>query len=328
MKSTSIPFNPNFIDSDSDTIVSEVQEKGYFVCEGALKENSISEIINNIDFDKILINENDAGAVTALNNKYLTHCLACSEEVYKIITSKMVLDICDKYFSRKYRLVNHRVYETRRSQHMPWHTDNNTQSGAEFNGKHSMRGLLFLFYLSDVTKNAFQFIEGSHKIASNYSNKVYLSESYVNDTYLEEVVTFKMKKGSLFVCDTHGLHRAEPFKDGNYKRTTLLFQVDEVGEEDLGHGEKNLLNTAYLNNLTPRIMDYLGFGYNCSYPAFPNSSSQTLPLKSIITIQKILIKSFVKAGIKELIRLALPGELLVKAKQIRWSVKSKQTSIN
>ncbi|HEX8277350.1 MAG TPA: hypothetical protein VF540_01600 [Segetibacter sp.] len=324
MQQLSTPFNSHFFNVDNDDIVRDVKSKGYYTCEDALEKGSVEELLGKINFDKVLINENDAGVVTANNSKYLTHCLACSEEVYNIVTSEKVLEICDKYFTKKFRLTNHRVYQTNKQNHMPWHTDNNRQTGAVFNGKHNLRGLLFMFYLSDVTKNAFQYIQSSEKISSKYSDEIYLTNKYISDTYSKDIVTLKMKKGTFILCDTHGLHRAEPFNDAAYSRTTLLFQVDEVGDEDEGHGEKNIINTAYLNNVTPLLAEYLGFGYNRSYPAFPNSSLDTLPISTISKIQKQIISSTCIAAYKGLVKLLLPGDALVKAKQLRWKSKLKK----
>jgi hypothetical protein len=318
-------FKPYFNSLDSTKIVSTLKDKGYFVFENVLKEPFIDQLLGKIDFNKVLINTNDAGVVTANNIKYLTHCLTHSPEVYDIITHPKVLDICDKYFDNKYKLTNHRVYQTKGHQHMPWHTDNNSQNGTQFSGKHSMRGLLFLFYLSDVTKNAFQFIQNSHKYSDNYDNERYLDNRFIERKFSNDIVTFKMKKGSLILCDTHGVHRAEPYNDKNYSRTTLLFQVDEVGEDNEGHGEKNLINTEYLKNLTPQVMDYLGFGFNRSFPAFPNTSIATLPLADILEVQKQVIAQAFSAITKNLVKRILPGEALVKAKRIKWLLKSKKS---
>jgi hypothetical protein len=244
--------------------------------------------------------------------------------VYSVITSEKVLEICKLYFKDKYKLTNHRVYETSKDNYMPWHTDNNRQIGTKFSGKHSMSGLLFLFYLSDVTINAFQFIQNSHKHSHIHDNEIYLSNAFVDETYGKDIVTFRMKKGSFILCDTHGIHRAEPYSDKNYKRTTLLFQVDEVGVDNDGHGEKNLINTEYLKNLNPEMMDYLGFGFNRNYPAFPNTSIATLPLGDIVKVQKQLLSKTVSSVTKSLVKSVLPGEALVKAKRMRWQIKAKK----
>ena len=315
-------YSSQFLDTENEIILEEIKNKGIYTCEAAITAAFTNRLLNNINFKNILLNENDTGVVTLNDHKFLSHCLATSEEVYKIITSDKVLEICDKYFTKKYRLVNHRVYQTNKKQHLPWHSDNNKHSGTEYDGKHSMPGLLFMFYLTDVSQNAFQFIEGSHKVSKNYTDQRFLSTKYVEDNYSKDVRTFKMSKGSFLLCDTHGLHRAEPFNDERYSRTTLLFQVDEVGDDLEPHGEKNLLNAAYLKNLSPQLMQYLGFGYDKSYPAFPNSSLGTLPFSTLIGIQKRVISGLFTVGLKSLITRILPGERLINARRLFWKLKS------
>lgn len=168
----------------------------------------VEELLQEIDFNQILLNTNDVGVVTAQNIKFLTHCLAKSKKTYDIITSRKILDICREYFNDTYKLTNHRVYQTSKSSHMPWHTDNNLQVGKQLVKKHNMPGLLFLFYLSDVTTNAFQYIKDSHNWSHKYNNDIYLSDSFIDSNYSQDILTLPMPKGSLILCDIHGIHRA------------------------------------------------------------------------------------------------------------------------
>src|SRR4051794_767234 len=91
-------FNPGFINLDNGQILNEIRDKGYFAFEDALDADFTNQLLKNIDFDQILLNTNDTGVVTAQNIKYLTHCLANSQEVYSVITSEKVLEICKLYF--------------------------------------------------------------------------------------------------------------------------------------------------------------------------------------------------------------------------------------
>lgn len=313
-----------FTDVSTSEVVDEIKNKGYYAFEKAIDEEYVDAMLNEINFNDILLNINDAGVVAAQNIRYLTHCLATSEKVYNIITAPKILDICKAYFSDAFKLTNHRVYQTTKSQHMPWHTDNNRQNGKNLSGKHTMQGLLFLFYLSDVEMNAFQFVESSHKWSQQYSNEIYLSDTLIETKYKKEVLTFCMKKGSLILCDIHGIHRAEPFTNKSYKRTTLLFQVDEVGSQNEGHGEKNLVNTEFLKDLSPEVMDYLGFGFKRSYPAFPNSSLATMNLSDIISLQKQLFSKTFSAITKNIAKAILPAEAIINAKRMKWNLKNKK----
>jgi Phytanoyl-CoA dioxygenase (PhyH) len=316
-------FDFDFENYNTEEIVNDVKTKGYFVFEQALQEQYVEELLQEIDFDRILVNTNDVGVVIATDIKFLTHCLASSKKTYDVITSQKVLDICKAYFTDDYKLTNHRVYKTQKNSHMPWHTDNNLQSGKQLSAKHHMPGLLFLIYLSDVSDNAFQLVKESHQWSKNYSHEVYLSDEFIEEKYTQDILTLPMKKGSIVVCDIHTIHRAEPFHDKDYTRYTLLFQVDQVGSEYVGHGEKNLVNTEYLDNLTPEVMDYLGFGFKRDYPAFPNSSIATMKLPDVWKLQKQLLSQTFQSLSKKLAVGLLPGGMVVNIKRFIWNLKSK-----
>lgn len=321
-------FTLNFQNISTSQIVNELKSKGYFVFEQALTEQYVEELLLDIDFNHILVNNNDVGVVIAYNQKFLTHCLVSSKKAYDIITCQKVLDICNEYFTDSYKLTNHRIYQTSKISHMPWHTDNNRQAGKQLVSKHNMPGLLFLFYLSDVTKNPFQYLKDSHKWSHKYSHEIYLSDRFIDKNYKQDILTFMMKKGSLILCDIHGVHRAEPFQDNRYTRTTLLFQVDQVGNDNAGHGEKNIVNTEYIDNPTQEVMDYLGFGFKREYPAFPCTSVATMTPEDILKIQKQLLPLTLQALAKSLATFLLPGKVKINAKRLLWHLKSSRSMIS
>ncbi|WP_193195802.1 phytanoyl-CoA dioxygenase family protein [Nostoc sp. MG11] len=322
-------FSLSFLNSSTSQIVSDLKTKGYFVCEQALIEQCVEELLQEVDFNKILVNTNDVGVVIAYDQKFLTHCLAHSKKSFDIITSQKVLDICKQYFDDNYKLTNHRIYQTSKVGNMPWHTDNNLQIGKKLVSKHDMPGLLFLFYLSDVTKNAFQLVKDSHIWSPKFNHEIYLTESFIDSKYKKDILTFSMKKGTLILCDIHAVHRAEPFQDKTYTRSTLLFQVDQVGSEYVGHGEKNIVNTEYLDNLNLEVMEYLGFGFKRNYPAFPSTSAATMTPEDIFSLQKQLLPQMFKAFTKKLVTSLLPGKIVVNIKRILWLLKdNKKTPKN
>jgi Phytanoyl-CoA dioxygenase (PhyH) len=321
-------FNLSFLNISTSQIVNDLKANGYFIFEEALTEKYVQELLQEANFQQILVNTNDVGVVFAYNQKFFTHCLASSKKAYDLITCQKVLDICREYFDVNYKLTNHRIYQTNKYGHMPWHTDNNLQNGYQIIGKHNMSGILFLFYLTDVTKNAFQYVKDSHIYSRKYDGEIYLSDSYIDNNYKQDILTFPMRKGSLILCDIHGIHRAEPFKDKNYSRTSLLFQVDGVGKENVGHGEKNIVNTEYLDNLTPEVMDYLGFNFPRTYPAFPNSSVATLTPHDIFLLQQQLLPQTLNAVAKNIIKTILPDEAIINGKRFLWYLKSKRLKIS
>ncbi|MGB3192017.1 MAG: phytanoyl-CoA dioxygenase family protein [Limnoraphis sp.] len=319
-------YTSNFQNVTTDKIVDSLHQKGFFVFEEALTEEYIDELLQEVNFNQVLVNTNDVGVVIAKHQKFLTHCLAKSKKAYDLITSPQILEICDNYFQDRYVLINHRIYQTQKISHMPWHTDNNRQVGRQLSSKHDMPGLLFLFYLSDVTKNPFQLVQDSHLWSHKHNHEIYLSDNFIEEKYKKYIITFPMKKGSLILCNIHAVHRAEPFKDDNYTRNTLLFQVDQVGCNVIGHGEKNLVNTEFIDNINPKIMNYLGFGYKTDYPAFPNTSISTLTLQDLISLHRQLLALTLKASAKNLALSLLPGEIIIQIKRLLWNWKSKQVN--
>jgi ectoine hydroxylase-related dioxygenase (phytanoyl-CoA dioxygenase family) len=315
-------YTRKFLAVENEKIIKAIRENGYFVFEAALTKEYVESILQEVDFEKVLVNTNDVGVVFSGSQQFLTHCLAKSKKVYNVITSSKVLDICNKYFLHKFLLVNHRIYQTKASHYMPWHTDNNRQVGYQLSEKHNMPGLLFLFYLSDVTKNAFQIVRKSHNWADNYNHEIYLSESFIKK-FEKDIVTLQMPQGSLIICNTHVIHRAEPLDNKNYVRKTLLFQVDEVGDgvENVGHGEPNLINTEYLENLSPAVVEYLGFGRPRNYPTYPYSSVSTVSNRELVALQKQLLLTLFKAIPKKMVIALVSYRVIIAAKRMMWKIK-------
>ncbi|MEP0911400.1 hypothetical protein NDI45_10765 [Leptolyngbya sp. GB1-A1] len=316
-------YTSQFNDMPLSEIINSIKEQGYFFCETAITEQHVDQLLSEVDFNTILVNNNDPGVVISGTQRFLTHCLAKSKKAYDLITSRRVLDICNTYFTERYQLTNHRFCQMRRTLHMPWHTDNNLQHGSQLVGKHPMPGLLFLFYLSEGNPSPFQYIKDSHTWSHKYDHEIYLSDRWVETHHQNEVLNFNVSKGSLIICDIHGIHRAAPFSDPRHVRNTLLFQVDQVGSHYIGHGEQNLVNTEFIDNFSPEIFDYLGFGVRRDYPASPNSSAATMTMHDLLNLQRQLLPLTLKAVVKNLVTTLLPAELIVDLKRTIWTMKSK-----
>jgi hypothetical protein len=312
-------FTNNFLEVPTLEIVDEVRREGYFYTEIALPEATVDQLLAEVNFDEILVNANTVGTVTSGNQRFLTHCLATSKKAYDIITSQKVLDICNAYFTERYQLTNHRFCQTRHGFHMPWHTDNNLQLGRNLSGKHSMPGLLFLFYLSEENYSPFQYLKGSHVWSHQHDDEIYLSDEWVNTHHSDAIVNIAMVKGGLLICDTHGIHRAAPFKTRHHRRNIMLFQVDQVGDGYLGHGEQNLVNTEFIDSTSPELFSYLGFGVKRDYPAFPNSSVATMTPQDILRMQQQILPLVLKASFKQLMKTLVPGPVMVHLKRQIWA---------
>lgn len=305
-------------------IINSIRQEGCYFTEIALSESYVEQLLAEVNFDDLLVNSNDVGVVTSGPQKFLTHCLAKSKKAYDLITSEKVIEICNAYFTERYQLTNHRFCQTCKGFHMPWHTDNNLQNGSQLSGKHTMPGLLFLFYLSEQNVSPFQYLKASHVWSEQYNHEIYLGDRWVEAHHHDAVVSCKMPKGGLIVCDTHTIHRAAPFFDRHHNRNVLLFQVDQIGNTYIGHGEQNLINTEFIDNLSPDLFSYLGFGIRRDYPAFPNSSAATMPIQGLFKLQKQLLPLTLKVITKSLVKTLLPGEMIVGLKRLAWAVKSKR----
>ncbi|WP_031527744.1 phytanoyl-CoA dioxygenase family protein [Dyadobacter crusticola] len=301
-------FTPEFESVNAKEIAGELKNgSGYYVCREALKPEVMNKLMQELPEFDCLVNNNHLGFVKAYNSNYLGHTLAVSRQCYDIVTSEKLRAVCRSFFDKPYKLCNQRIYQTHTASHLPWHTDNNLQSGNQFDGKHDMPGLMFMVYLSDVHEmNPFQLIPYSHQW-SQQNRDQFFQESFIDKNYGKDMVTVRAPKGTLIICTTNTVHRAEPFHKQGFKRLTLLFQVDEVSADHAGHGERLLVNPAFVTDRNPEILDYLGFGVQSDYPAFPETSVATMLVKDIVSLQRAILPKTIKSLMISLIKKVLPG---------------------
>ena len=303
-------FTPEFESANLTDIADELKNgSGYYVCRNALKPEVLKQMMEEIPSHDFLINNNHLGFVKAYNSNYLGHTLAVSRQCYNIVTSDKLRTLCRSFFDGPFKISNQRIYQTHTASHLPWHTDNNLQSGNQYNGKHSMRGLMFMVYLSDVTDtNPFQLIPYSQQW-SHENDDQFFQDKFIDQHYKDDIVTVRAPKGTLIICTTNTVHRAQPFDNHSFNRLTLLFQVDEISAEHDGHGEGLLINPAFIQDRDPEILDYLGFGVRADYPAFPETSVATMKIRDIVYLQRTILPKTVKSVIISLAKKVLPGAL-------------------
>ena len=90
---------------------------------------------------KLNINQNKISGVYVEKQYYFTNLLTISKTFYDFVTSKFVLETCERYLGNSFRLKALRYYETYGGHHMQWHTDNKTDK--DFT--HNIPGLIFIF---------------------------------------------------------------------------------------------------------------------------------------------------------------------------------------
>ena len=79
-------------------------------------------------------------------------------------------------------------------------------------------------------------------------------------------------------------------------RKSLYFQVDAFDEDS----EKIILNSKFLSNITPEIKQLFGFGKESSYPVYPKTNLNRLPINS--KVLSLLSKWFVYRLVRTIFR--------------------------
>lgn len=313
-------FLSNLSYCNATEVASELKyEAGYVVIEGAIQKEIIASILDTVNMDEYLVNNNTVGVVHAQQTNFHSHTLAVSKECYDIVTNEKIREICSNFFNGPHKISNQRISETRTKAHMPWHTDNNLQSGNTFVGKHTLPGILFLLYLSDVSDtNPFQFIHDSQKWSPQHDER-FFSDDYIEQNYADKIVSVRAPKGTLVICNTHLIHRAEPFNRPGFKRLTYLFQIDALSDDYLGHGEKLLINPSFVDDTSPDVLNYLGFGVKSTYPTFPQTSVTSMLPQDLWLLQRAIFPMAIRGLILSLIKALLPSKALIRLKNVNLS---------
>ena len=150
-------FTKEFQKFDTNIVIKELKEKGYFSFTNALTKKAARKIEQDSTESKLTLNNNKISGLHYERQYFFTNLLTTSKEFYDFVTSKFVFSICKKYLGNTFRLKCQRYYETHGGHHMQWHTDNKDATGPA-----SVPGLIFIFYTSDVNDGQLQYIEGSH----------------------------------------------------------------------------------------------------------------------------------------------------------------------
>ncbi len=285
-------FTEKFQNIDVKQICKEIEDKGFFYSQKAIDENLINNVLIDVNENKFSINKNWVTGVYTRSQYYLTNILGCSKSFYNLITNEKIMNTCENYMGRNFRLKATRYYETQPGHEMHWHTDN--KADKEFK---EIKGLIFIVYLEDVEDGEFQYIKNSHKFSSEKKVNNFKDEE-IEEKYKKEVISFKGFKGDIIIYNTYGIHRAKPIKkNSKYIRKSLFFQVDS----NLENSEPILINTSYVKTREEKILTFLGLGYDSVNKIYPNTSIFTLPPNKIIN--SLFIKYLIKSTLEQFIKL-------------------------
>tara|TARA_A100001015_G_scaffold297765_1_gene379644 strand:+ start:329 stop:1225 length:897 start_codon:yes stop_codon:yes gene_type:complete len=255
----------------SDTI----KKNTYFHQESAISREQIHQINSELNLWNFKLNSNEILPVKTFNGWFHSMAIARSKTVYDIVTNEKIIGICKNYIGDKFRLKAHRVYSITSGAKMPWHTDDKA-----YGVKKDFKGLIFILYLKDVYKGEFQIIKDSAEISKKYDSPK-IEDSAIQKFHKDKIIDFKSPAGSLIIYDHRAIHRAKPYFDPFWYRTSLFIQVDN----NLADSEKIILNSSFISNMNEDIKKYLGFGMNSGMPHEPtNTGYKTLSYKLLISI--------------------------------------------
>ena len=264
-----------------DNVCNEITSETYFNLNSAISNQTVENIKKELSLWNFSINKNDILPSKTFNGWYHSMAIAKSKTVCDIVTSKTLLDICTKYIGPEFRLKAHRVYSTLSGAKMPWHSDDKA-----YQQKKNYKGLIFIIYLKDVMKGEFQIIKDSEKFSEKFKEPN-VRDQIINKEYSDKIVSFKCPTGSLIIYNHKAIHRAKPYFDPFWMRTSLFIQVDN----NIDDSEKVIVNPSYLNNIDDRLKMFLGFGKKSEMPHEPVVTGyHTLDIKNLI---KIIFNCFV-----------------------------------
>ncbi|MFT6632378.1 MAG: hypothetical protein ACJAS4_002341 [Bacteriovoracaceae bacterium] len=218
-------------------VLSNLNERGYHVCESQLNESSINEILRfskntplkfvkdygeRISYSKERISYKDCGNVESPRFQFDQSDIFKSPQLSDLVFDKSILNIAQEYlgsrpifdltafwWSRKCNNVELEDFAAQK-----YHFDMDR-----------IKFLKFFFYITDVTQDngPHCFVEGSHKsLKPSFRGRGRFNDETVNSEYgIDKVKLFTGKSGSVLIVDTRGLHKGAPLVRGE----RLLFQI-------------------------------------------------------------------------------------------------------
>ena len=229
-------------DSKVKKIAQEIEQKGYYVFENRLSEETCSKLLKFALETKAVVRpdknfDNSVASVKELQRQkidrdnpivirydFLSEDLLKNEEVQKLLADMSLIAVAQAYLQCKPKSDVLGMW---------WHTafskEENPDAATMYHfDMDRIKWLKFFFYLTDTTKEtgAHQFIEGSHNgnIPYKFLKRGYsrLKASEVLEYYGEDKeITYEAPKGTIIAEDTSGLHRGNPVQ----RDDRLLFQI-------------------------------------------------------------------------------------------------------
>jgi len=243
-------FTSEFASVSPAEIAEQIKNTGFYLHPTALDPKFIDAMMAEFGPNRVAVNEHGIFPVCFGRTWYLNQVLARSKHCFDLVTSNKILDIGEQTLGHDFRLVTKRYYTTREGAKMAWHRDNKSAPHEVIKA----HGLIFIFYMTDVTHGAFQFIRGSHD--RDEATQIEFPDEYVARTYPADIVTYQAPRGAFIVYDIRTIHRAEPFAGIDYERSSLFMGMMAEPTK----AEPVLINTSFFDKVDDRLIKYLGFG--------------------------------------------------------------------
>lgn len=274
-------FSQEFLNISPKEICDEISLNSFFCKKSIINDVIIEKIMAESELFDLKFNSLEISSVHDHDGYYMSNGLAKSKTLFELLTSKEISEISRKYLGEKFRLKCHRVYSVNSGAKNPWHTDD--KKYGKKNQK--IKGLVFIIYLNDVYDGEFQAVKGSHLFSSNYEYPNF--DTYTMKKFKDKITSFKMPKGSIVIFDNKTIHRAKPYLNFFWRRKSLFFQIDNEIED----GEKIIVNTEYIKNLSESQSIFLGMGLPSKMPHEPSKTSlETINFKTAFILQKKIFK--------------------------------------
>ena len=275
-------FSQEFLNTPAENISEEISKNSFYSKASVLNEDTIDKIMSETDLFDLKFNSLDITAVHDHDGYYMSNGLAKSKTLFNLLTSKEIMNISEKYLGERFRLKCHRVYSVSSGAKNPWHTDDKKYGLKNEN----IKGLVFIIYLNDVFQGEFEAVRGSHLYSGDFKHPNF--DTHIMEKYQENIKSFKMPKGSIVIFDNKTIHRAKPYLNFFWRRKSLFFQIDNEIED----GEKIIVKTEFINNLTKVQSMMLGMGQPSHMPHEPSKTGfTTLNFKTILNLQFQIFKA-------------------------------------
>ena len=288
-------FSQEFLNTPANVISSEISKNSFFSKKSILKEDIIEKIMLETELFDLKFNSLDISPVHDHDGYYMSNGLAKSKTLFNLLTSNEITNISEEYLGKKYRLKCHRVYSVSSGAKNPWHTDDKKYGTKNEN----VKGLVFIIYLNDVFDGEFQAVRGSHIYSRDFKYPNF--DTHVMEKYNKDIVSFKMPKGSIVIFDNKTIHRAKPYLNFFWRRKSLFFQIDN----EIDDGEKIIVKTEFINNLTENQSMLLGMGQPSKMPHEPSRTGITTINFNTILILQLQIFKAIKSRLLHNIKLLL-----------------------